>query len=124
MKAKIYCRVSNAHNQTTIANRIEVARGFFSRMRGLLGRKNLKAGEGLLLWPCSSIHCFGMHFPIDVIFLDRQTRVISLRENLTPGSRASYRQARCVLELRAGEVKKHHINIGDQLMINFQTNDQ
>jgi uncharacterized membrane protein (UPF0127 family) len=93
-------------------------------MRGLLGRKNLKAGEGLLLWPCSSIHCFGMHFPIDVIFLDRQTRVISLRENLTPGSRASYRQARCVLELRAGEVKKHHINIGDQLMINFQTNDK
>jgi len=119
MMAKIYCSVLNVQSKTTIATRIEVANSFFSRLRGLLGRKSLPAGDGLLIWPCSSIHCFGMHFPIDVVFLDRHARVISIRENMIPGSHASQRQARCVLELCAGEVKKYKIQVGDQLLLSF-----
>lgn len=117
--AKIYCSVSNAKNHKKIATHVEVANRFLSRLRGLLGRKSLPVSYGLLLWHCSSIHCFGMHFPIDVIFLDRHARVMSIRENMLPGARASQSQAHCVLELCAGEVKKHKIEVGDQLLISF-----
>ena len=42
------------------------------RMRGLLGRRSLPGGEGILLQPAASIHTFFMRFPIDVVFLDRE----------------------------------------------------
>jgi uncharacterized membrane protein (UPF0127 family) len=98
-----------------------VARSFFSRLRGLQGREELPAGEGMLLWPCKSIHCFGMQFPIDVVFMDNFCRVTSVREYMYPSSKASDHQARCVLELCAGEIRKHGIKTGDQLIICFNS---
>ncbi len=119
MNKKIYCSIANHSNKTIIASSVEVAKSFFLRMRGLLGRDELLAGEGMLLWPCQSIHCFGMHFPIDVVFMDNLCRVTSLRENMYPFATASDRKARIVLELCAGEIKKHGIEVGDQLLIYF-----
>ena len=119
MSKSIYCSITNQSDKRLIATEIEVARSFFRRLRGLLGRDSLQEGEGILLWPCSSIHCIGMHFPIDVIFLDRHSRVISIREYMYPCSTASHKKARCVLELSAGEIKKHGIKVGDQLLICF-----
>ncbi|HNX29092.1 MAG TPA: DUF192 domain-containing protein [Syntrophomonadaceae bacterium] len=119
MMGKVCCRVYKAKNKALIAYRVEAAVSFISRLRGLLGRKNMPAGCGLLLRPCSSVHCFGMRFPIDVIFLDRHNRVINIREKMNPGSWASESQACCVLELRAGEVRKHKIDVGDQLLLSF-----
>jgi len=117
--SKVYCRVYQAKNKKLIANRIEVANSFFQRLRGLLGRKSLQAGDGLLLQPCSSIHCFGMHFAIDALFLDRQNRVLSIHGNMLPGSHAFQHQAHSVLELCAGEAQKYKIQIGDQLLLSF-----
>jgi len=116
---KTYCAVSHGEERKLIAERIEVALRFFPRLRGLLGRKNLKDGEGLLLWPCSAVHCFGMRFPIDTIFLDSRFRVVSIRENLMPGSHAAYSLANYVLELKSGEVMRHKIQYGEQLIISF-----
>lgn len=121
MSKKIYCSIANHNNKKTIASSVEVARSFFPRLRGLLGRDELLAGEGMLLWPCQSIHCFGMHFPIDVVFMDNLCRVTSIRENMYPFKTASDRKARCVLELCAGEIKKHGIKVGDQLIICFKS---
>jgi uncharacterized membrane protein (UPF0127 family) len=119
MSDKQFCRVINHENKRIIASNIEVAGSFFPRMRGLLGRKTLSAGEGMLLWPCNAIHCFGMRFPIDAIFLEHQYRVTHIKENLTPYSLASDRQASGVLELKAGESRKHGLKVGDQLIICF-----
>ena len=47
-----------------------VADNPFTRLRGLLGRRGLGAGEGLLLRPSPSIHTWFMRFAIDVVFLD------------------------------------------------------
>lgn len=47
-----------------------VADTFLSRMRGLLGRDGLPAGEGMLIMRCNAIHTFFMRFAIDAIFLD------------------------------------------------------
>lgn len=47
-----------------------------SRSVGLLGRASLEPGDGLVLQPCGMIHTWFMRFPIDVLFLDRDGRVV------------------------------------------------
>lgn len=111
----LICLINRGLQVCTIGTRVELADGFFSRFKGLLGRTGLQEGEGILLSPCSSIHCFGMKFPIDVIFLDRNYNVVDLKRNMQPGSHASCRKARFVLELKAGEIEKHKLQIGQQL---------
>jgi len=115
--SKVYCQVYRTENHRLIADQVEVACSFFSRLRGLLGRTKMTAGSGLILQPCSSIHCFGMRFPIDAIFLDRQHRVITIKENMPPCSWASQELAYSVLELCAGEARKHQISVGEQLKL-------
>jgi uncharacterized membrane protein (UPF0127 family)/CheY-like chemotaxis protein len=87
------------------------------RMRGLIGRRGLPAGEGLLLRPAPSIHTAFMRFPIDVLFLDRDLRVLDVVECLQPWRLASRRRARAVLELAAGEAARRGVQIGDRLTL-------
>ncbi|MEQ8235609.1 MAG: DUF192 domain-containing protein [Syntrophomonadaceae bacterium] len=109
------CKVSEGEPKIFVSSRVELANGFFTRLKGLLGRTGLAEGEGILLSPCSSIHCFGMKFPIDVIFLDRNYNIIDLKRDMRPGSHASCGKARFVLELKAGEIEKNELQIGQQL---------
>ncbi|NMC27672.1 MAG: DUF192 domain-containing protein [Syntrophomonadaceae bacterium] len=111
----LICEIKQGLRVGTIGSRVELANGFFTRFRGLLGRTGLAEGEGMLLSPCSSIHCFGMKFPIDVIFLDHNYYIVDLERDMQPGSHASCRKARFVLELKAGEIEKHNLQIGQQL---------
>ena len=85
------------------------------RMRGLLGRRSLPAGEGLLLQPAPSVHTAFMRFPIDVVFLNRAMEVVKVVECLRPSRMASARRARTALELAAGEASARGIRIGDTL---------
>lgn len=93
----------------TLANRP------LSRMRGLIGRRGLAAGEGLLLMPAPAIHTAFMRFPIDALFLDRHLRVLDVAERLRPWRFASARKARAVLELSAGECARRGVQVGDTL---------
>jgi uncharacterized membrane protein (UPF0127 family) len=86
-----------------------------ARMRGLMGRRVLPAGEGLLLTPAPSVHTGFMRFPIDVIFLDRELQVLKLVEELRPWRMAAARGARSVLELAPGEVARRGVEVGDVL---------
>jgi uncharacterized membrane protein (UPF0127 family) len=86
-------------------------------MRGLMGRRSLPAGEGLLLKPAPSIHTAFMRFSIDVIFLDRDLQVVRLVDGLPPWRAASARAARTVLELAAGEIARREIQVGDKLEV-------
>ena len=63
---------------------VEVARGWWGRACGLLGRRELPAGHGLLLQPCSAIHTLGMRFALDVVFLDAQGRVLRQYHQVPP----------------------------------------
>lgn len=97
-----YVHVVNTNNHLVLADKVMVADTFRLRLKGLLGRKALEAGEGLLLSPCSSIHCFGMKFAIDALFLDQDKKVLALYQWLEPGQRAQASRAKYVLELGAG----------------------
>ena len=66
----------------------------WARMWGLLGRRSLPWGEGLLLRPAASVHTFFMRFPIDVVFLDRELTVLGVTPELRPWRTAGKRGAR------------------------------
>ena len=70
----------------TVVNgiRAEVARTFWQRVIGLMGRKSLPEGEGLLILKCNSIHTCFMRFAIDATFLDRDDNVVKVVRNIRP----------------------------------------
>ena len=63
---------------------IEIAESFLSRFCGLMLRKNLPEGRGLLLAPCNSVHMGFMRFAIDVIYLDENFCIKKIVRNLRP----------------------------------------
>ena len=72
-------------NDKVWVGHVEVAASTLDRMRGLLGRRELPVGHGLLIEACGSVHTVGMRFPIDVIFLDRTWRVRRVCRQVCPG---------------------------------------
>jgi len=87
------------------------------RMKGLLGRKELPAGEGLFLRPASSIHMLFMRFPIDAVFLDREQVVRKVVPDLRPWRLASAGGSKSVVELAAGEAERYGIAPGQRLTL-------
>jgi uncharacterized protein len=102
---------------TVICEHAVVADRVLPRMRGLLGRRSLPDGEGILLQPAPSIHTAFMRFSIDVIFLDRDLHVVKLVETLRPWRMASTRRAHAALELATGQAAARGIQVGDQLAL-------
>ncbi len=74
------------------------------RMRGLLARPPLRAGQGLLLDPCAAVHAVGMRYPLDLVFLGTAGQILKLVQALMPWRMAACRGARMVLELPAGGI--------------------
>ena len=70
----------------TVVNGIdaEVAETFAARAKGLIGRKSLAPGTGMLITKCNCIHTFFMRFPIDATFLDRDGKVVKVVRNIRP----------------------------------------
>jgi uncharacterized protein len=87
----------------------------YARMRGLLGRRSLPSGQGILLRPAASVHTFFMRFAIDAVFLDEDLRVVAITPNLRPWRAAGKRGARAVLELPAGECDRRGLSVGDRI---------
>ncbi len=109
-------RIVNTTRGTVIASRAERARTFWARLRGLMFRASLPAGGGLVIEPNSSVHTFWMRFPIDVIFVDRQNRVVGLAPAMPPNRPyAGARKARRTLELPAGVITTSATQLGDVL---------
>src|ERR671936_275622 len=65
-----------------------------SRLMGLMGRRRLPRGHGLLLRPSPSIHTCFMRFPIDAVFLSADLEVLAVRHALPAWRTAGQRGAR------------------------------
>ena len=98
-----------------VCERCLLAETSLARLRGLLGRSGLSSGEGLLLRPAGSVHTAFMKFTIDVVFLDRDLRVLKVVPDLVPWRTAGCRGARAVLELPAGEANLRGLREGISL---------
>jgi hypothetical protein len=113
--AEVRVRITNSTRQTEIADRIEVADRGQRRRRGLLGRSGLSSGEGLWIIPCEAVHTFGMQFSIDLVYLDRRSRVVKTRSHVRPGRLSACFTAHSVVELPSGTVRSTRTQPGDKL---------
>jgi uncharacterized protein len=92
-------RLSRLASTTVLGRRVRVAGGLRARLLGLSHLDREQAGEGLLIPRCSSVHTFGMRFPLDLVFLDDRGAVLSVRRGVSPRRVVSSRGASAVLEL-------------------------
>jgi uncharacterized membrane protein (UPF0127 family) len=121
-------RIQSIKNKAWIADQCEVAESFLDRLKGLIGKKTMLSGQGLLLHPCNDIHMWFMSMSIDVVFVKKlstekgQNRylVTSVREHLKPWKLMPVRdwKASATLELPPGTIRKCDICSGDELCIN------
>lgn len=113
--------IRNRTRNSVLADSAEIADTSAKRRKGLLGRDYLPDGHALWIVPCESIHTFGMKFPIDVIYLDRNHRVSKVRLAMVPWRMSMCLVADSVLELPAGVISKTSTQPGDLLeMISSQ----
>ena len=94
-------------NGDVICTKMVVATNIFSRMLGLMFSKDLPECDGFLLSPCNSIHTFFMRYSLDILFLDKDFRIVKVIYGLSPWRMTwIYFKARHVLEMKAGTMKK------------------
>lgn len=106
----VYC------NNAILADKVSMADDFIKRFLGLMGKKRLRKGEGLLLLHSPSIHCFFMKISIDAIYLSKEMRVLGI-ETLQPWSIGKhFRKTAHVLEIEAGAASK--VKVGDTIVLN------
>jgi uncharacterized protein len=108
----------NISRQSFISLGVAVADTPLTRLRGLLGKVRMRSDEAIWVVPSHGVHTIGLLFPIDLIYLDEQLRVVHLVESLGPLRIAPLRwQCASVLELPAKSIYGSGTEIGDQLMI-------
>jgi len=110
--------VYNKTKETFLAFRVKVADSILGRLVGLLGRRSLQPDSGVWIVPANAIHTIGMLFSFDLVLIDKDFKVVGLRELVRP-FRVTWpeRRAESVLELPAHTIFRSRTQIGDQLLI-------
>lgn len=106
----------NRETGKVLANDVRMARTFWSRLRGLMFTSEFRSGNALHIQPCQSIHTFFMRYPIDVLYLDSNLKVIAVEENVRPGKFGRiHRKALSVIELPIGKVSETETEVGQEV---------
>ena len=107
-------RVYNETKNKTLLERAGLADSFFLRLKGLLGKKGLPPGEGLVIKPCNAVHTLGMKFPIDVAFVNKENRICHIIEGMPPSRVGkSVKGAYYVIEGKPGLFSETCTEVGD-----------
>ncbi|GEM_PF-4771036 len=89
--------------------KLEVKKSFWGKLRGLLGKNNLPTNQGILLVNCRQIHTLGMKFPLDIVVLNKELRVLDFKDNFSRNRIGRYyRQGYYIIEL---PVDSRHKNL-------------
>ncbi len=95
--------VRNLTRGLVLGDRIRRADTFRLRLMGLMFRPRLEPGEGLWLEPCRQVHTHFMRFPLDLVFMDPEGRVLRVLRAFPPWRVSPLvAGARAVLEIPAG----------------------
>jgi len=117
MNSRQYC-VYNQTRECFLSLGVDAATTTFARLKGLIGKISLKSDEGLWIVPSSGVHTVGVLFPLDLIYLDEQYRVLHLVESFPTFRIAPLRtQAASVLQLPAHSIFSSQTKPGDPLVI-------
>ena len=98
-----------------LCERCTVADSPITRLKGLLGKRQLASGDGLLLRPANMVHTWFMRFAIDVVFVDDDLQVVGITHAAGPWRLTGRRGARSVIELPAGECRRRGVETGAML---------
>lgn len=102
----------------TVAGAVAMAETPWQRFVGLMGRRELAAGSGLCLRPCSSIHMFFMRIAVDAVFVDKEGVVVRIYPSLRPWRVTRVvRKAKACIELPAGTMAASGVQVGDRLTL-------
>lgn len=113
--------VTNVTKEIVLIENGRVADNSWTRLKGLIGVRDLAHGDGLLIKPCKGVHCMFMSIPIDVLHVDRHDRVIAMRENMPPWRIGGIRHnSSYVIELPAGTLARTSCSVGDQLAVTIR----
>lgn len=108
----------NITKKNMVVENLKIAKNFKERFWGLMFKKKMAVNEGLMLLGCNGIHTCFMRFAIDVVFMDIDHQVISIKEKIKPWHNSGLiRKAYMTLELPEGTVSKKDISIGDILIL-------
>ena len=109
------CTIKNSSGDKVF--QLEIADTFLKRFLGLMGRKKIPAGQGLLILPCNSIHMLFMRFSIDAVYIDENFVVKKIVRSLTPFIGMSIcAGAHAVIELAAGEAARLNFQVGSKII--------
>lgn len=112
--------MATAQELTTRIPTVKRADTFLARLVGLMFRAGMAPLGGLLLTPCRSVHTCFMRFPLDVVFLDADFRVVAVVLHLAPWRFTGHNPQAChALELSAGDVARLGIRYGDTLIFTY-----
>jgi uncharacterized membrane protein (UPF0127 family) len=110
--------VYNKTRETFLAFRVKVADSILGRLIGLLGKRSLQPDSGVWICPANSIHTVGMLFSFDLVLIDKDFKVVGLRELVRPFRiTLPNGKAESVLELPAHTIFRSRTKVGDQLLI-------
>lgn len=111
-------KISNKTKNEILADSAELANTPLKRIKGLLGRKELKQGQGMIIIPCSSIHTFFMKFAIDIVFLDKEGHAVAIAHSLPPSRLfGAPFKASLVIELPPGTLRRTRTELKDKISI-------
>ena len=108
--------IYRAGEKRPLAHRVWKTGSALEKMRGLLWRPELSAGEGMLLHNCGSVHTFGMGYPLDVVFLDKEGVILKMTRNLPPRRISGAWGAAMALELPADTAAKLELAVSERLV--------
>jgi len=101
---------------------IEIADDDYQRQLGLMNRQSMEENQGMLfIFNEERIQSFWMLntlFSLDIIFINKDKKIVTIQRNTTPLSQQSYPSsapAMYVLEVNAGFSDSHNIKEGDKV---------
>lgn len=111
-------KLYNSTQNIMIADDVNIADSFALRSIGLLSKKVLHECEGLIIKPCCSIHTFFMKFSIDVLFVNKDNKIVALYENVSPWRVLPIHiTSWYVVELPADTITSKNITKGDLIQV-------
>lgn len=112
-------KITNQTKSIILAEQAILAGTPFKRIKGLLGRKGLEKGQALILRPCTSIHTLFMSFALDILFVNKDSKVVKAISSIKPFRITGvYFSSSFAIELPAGTIHATGTTIGDTLLIN------
>ena len=76
--------VENVSRSAALIHTGRMANNSWTRLRGLIGVRDLPEGQGIVIEPCHGVHCMFMSIPIDVIYVNKHHQVVALDKAMQP----------------------------------------